>query len=301
MDLDAPPAADHGLHMPLARRRTLIGGALLAPAWLATGASAFAQLPENPLVLGVIPNVSARLILSAYQPMRTHLERELARRVEVATAPDFRGFAERALRGEYQMIVTAPNVGRVLQVDAGWEPIAIYEPQIPAVLVASADNPLDAPTQIRGRALALANPQSLVALVGLQWLRSQGLQAGTDFSIALAANDDSLGAVLRSGDAPLAIMSMGEFRAKPEDMRKRLRIVGEIARVPGFLVMTARPVDDATRRRLRGLLLAFPGSDEGRQFLALSGFSGIRDVTDADLRFLDPFVEATRRSLGVTR
>jgi hypothetical protein len=44
-----------------------------------------------------------------------------------------------------------------------------------------------------------------------------------------------------------------------------------------------------------------PGSDEGRQFLALSGFSGIRDVTDADLRFLDPFVEATRRSLGVTR
>lgn len=301
MNLDAPPAAVHGLCTPFARRRTLIAGALLAPAWLAAGASAFAQRPENPLVLGVIPNVSARLILSAYQPMRTHLERELARRVEVATAPDFRGFAERALRGEYQMIVTAPNVGRVLQVDAGWEPIAIYEPQIPAVLVAGADNPLDAPTQIRGRALALANPQSLVALVGLQWLRSQGLQAGTDFSIALAANDDSLGAVLRSGDAPLAIMSMGEFRAKPEEMRKRLRIVGEIARVPGFLVMTARPVDDATRRRLRSLLLAFPGSDEGRQFLALSGFSGIRDVTDADLRFLDPFVEATRRSLGVMR
>lgn len=301
MAIAPQPASTPPLGPCHARRRMLVASALIGPVWLAGSPSAFAQRPENPLVLGVVPNVSARLILAAYQPMRSHLERELARRIDIATAPDFRGFAERALRGEYQMIVTAPNVGRVLQMDAGWEPIAIYEPQIPAVLVAGADNPLDAPAQIRGRALALANPQSLVALVGLQWLRGQGLVAGTDFSIALAANDDSLGAVLRSGEAPLAIMSMGEFRAKPEEMRKRLRIVSEIARVPGFLVMTAQAVDDATRRRLRSLLLAFPRSDEGRQFLALSGFSGIREVTDTDLRFLDPFVEATRRGLGVAR
>ena len=235
----------------LARRRAAAISALLAPAMLAAAGTARAQRTDSALVIGVVPNVSARLILAAYQPMRMHLERELGRRVEVATAPDFRGFAERALRGEYRVIVTAPNVGRVLQMEAGWEPIAIYEPQIPAILVAGADNPLDAATQLRGRALALANPQSLVALVGLQWLRNQGLQAGTDFSIALAANDDSLGAVLRSGEAPLAVMSMGEFRAKPEEMRKRLRIVSEIARVPGFLVMTATGMDDTERRRLR--------------------------------------------------
>lgn len=119
---------------------------------------ALAQGVEPSIVIGVVPNVSARLILAAYQPMRVHLERELARRIEIATAPDFRGFAERALRGEYRVIVTAPNVGRVLQVDAGWEPIAIYEPPIPAVLVAAADNLVDAPSQLRERALALANP-----------------------------------------------------------------------------------------------------------------------------------------------
>ena len=280
------------------RRRVTTAAALLAPALLSLPNGARAQRTDAPLILGVIPNVSARIILAAYQPMRAHLERELGRRVEVATAPDFRGFAERALRGEYRVLVTAPNVGRVLQADAGWEPIAIYEPQIPAILVAGADNPLDTASQIRGRALALANPQSLVALVGLQWLRNQGLQAGTDFRIALAANDDSLGAVLRSGEAPLAVMSLGEFRSKPEEMRQRLRIVTEIARVPGFLVMTAQDYDEAERRRLRALLLAFPRTDEGRQFLALSGFTGIREVTDADLRFLDAYVDVTRRGLG---
>ncbi len=284
-----------------ARRRTAAALALLTATLGSLPGFASAQRADTPLVLGVIPNVSARLIIAAYQPMRTHLERELGRRIEVATAADFRSFAERALRGEYRVIVTAPNVGRVLQTDGGWEPIAIYEPQIPAILVAGADNPVDAASQIRGRALALANPQSLVALVGLQWLRSQGMQAGTDFRIALAANDDSLGAVLRSGEAPLAVMSLGEFRAKTEEMRQRLRIVTEIAKVPGFLVMAARDVDEAERRRLRALLLAFPRTDEGRQFLALSGFSGIREVTDTDLRFLDAYVDVTRRGLGLGR
>jgi hypothetical protein len=65
--------------------------------------------------------------------------------------------------------------------------------------------------------------------------------------------------------------------------------------------MTATGMDDTERRRLRALLLAFPRTDEGRQFLGLSGFSGIREVADADLRFLDPYVEPTRRGLGLAR
>ena len=65
---------------------------------------------------------------------------------------------------------------------------------------------------MRGKTLAVANPQSLVVLRGLQWLREQGLQEGRDFKISRAGNDDSLGTLIRSGEAPMAMMSMGEFR-----------------------------------------------------------------------------------------
>jgi len=251
------------------------------------------------LTIGVLPNVSARILFASYQPMREYFERSLGQRVEVATAPDFRAFSERTFKGDYDLVVIAPNLGRVAQLDAGWELLAVYEPRIPALAVAAAENTDSSASQIRGKSLAMANPQSLVALVALDWLRSQGLQAGVDFRTVVTANDDSLGAVLRSGEAPVAIMSRGELRAKPPEMQAHLRVIHEIAQVPGFFVMANPRMDAAQRRRLKTLLLGFAATEDGKRFFSLSGFTQIREASDADLRFLDPFNEITRRGLGL--
>lgn len=268
----------------------LLGLTMLAPA--------AAQQSTAPFRVGVLPNVSARLILTSYQPMREYFERELKRGVDIATAPDFRAFAENTRRGDYNLIVTAANLGRIAQVDSNWHPLAIYDPKIPAILVALADNPNASVTQLRGKSVALANPQSLVALAGLEWLGGQGLRLGADFKTVTAANDDSLGAVLRTGEAPLAIMSMGEFRAKPEAMRNTLRIVTEIAKLPGFLVMASPGLPAAELQRLKTLILAFPQTEEGKKFFTLSGFANIREVGEAELKTLDAFNDVTRKGLG---
>jgi phosphonate transport system substrate-binding protein len=261
-------------------------------------APASAQQSTASFGIGVLPNVSARVILTSYQPMREYFERELKRGVDIATAPDFRAFAENTRRGDYHLVVTAANLGRVAQVDSNWHPLAIYDPKIPAILVALADNANASVTQLRGKSLALANPQSLVALAGLEWLGVQGLRPGADFKTVTAANDDSLGAVLRTGEAPLAIMSMGEFRAKPEAMRNTLRVVTEIAKLPGFLVMANPGLPAAELKRLKTLILAFPQTDEGKKFFALSGFANIREVTELELKTLDAFNDSTRQGLG---
>jgi phosphonate transport system substrate-binding protein len=268
----------------------VLGLTMLAPA--------LAQQSTAPLRIGVLPNVSARVILTTYQPVREYFERELKRGVDIATAPDFRSFAENTRRGDYDLIVTAANLGRVAQADSNWQPLAIYDPKIPAILVAMADNPNPSVAQLRGKALALANPQSLVALAGLEWLGGQGLRQGADFKTVTAANDDSLGAVLRTGEAPLAIMSLGEFRAKPEAMRNTLRIVTEIAKLPGFLVMANPGLPAAELQRLKTLILAFPQTEEGKKFFALSGFANIRDVGEPELKTLDAFNDVTRKGLA---
>jgi len=292
----ALPASPDAL---LGTRRRWLGACVLAAGGWSLARPAWAQPASGGLSIGVLPNVSARILLASYQPMREYFERELRQPVSIVTAPDFRAFAASSLKGEYDIVVTAPNLGRVMQLDAKWEPLAIYEPRIPAVAVARADNPDDSPRQLRGRSLALANPQSLVALVGLQWLKSEGLQEGVDFKTVVAANDDSLGALLRSGEAPWAVMSMGEFRAKPEALRQSLRIVRQITTVPGFFVMANPALAAAQRQRLKALILALPASAEGARFFELSGFRGIREIADADLTFADPFNDLTRRGLGL--
>ena len=282
------------------RRREFCGSVALA-AWATAwpGLSAAQGVASaSPFKLGVLPNISARQILTQYQPWREDLAQALGRPVEVVTATNFKAFAQATAERQYQLIVTAPNLGRVAQLDHGWVPLGVYEPGIPALLVASAQQRDDAVGQLRGKALALANPQSLVALVGLKWLADQGLRAGTDFRVVQTANDDSLGTLLLSGEAPLAMMSMGEFRAKSEAMQKSLRIVTEMARLPGFLVMASPDLPAAERQRLQTWLLAFPTQAAGQRFLGLTGFTGIRPVQPQDLKFLDDHVEVTRRSLA---
>lgn len=282
--------------LPPTRRRFLGVGLAAAAAYSSVLRTAVAQVPAPPEVftLGVLPNISARVLLMQYQPMREYLEQSLGRPVQVVTATSFRDFAQATREGRYDAVVTAPNLGRMAQKDSGWVPLAQYEPGIPALLVALASNPDAVVSRLKGKSLAMANPQSLVAMVGTRWLVEQGLVSGRDFQVVTTPNDDSLGAILLSGEAPFAIMSMGEFKAKPDALRQSLRIVTQIATVPGFLVM-ARPATE--HQKLADALAAFSGSEAGARFFALSGFNHIRRASESELTVLDPYVEATRRAL----
>lgn len=257
----------------------------------ATGASAKSALA--PFQVGVIPNVSARVIAANYAPMRAYLERTLERPVEISTAPDFPQFFGRAVAGEFDLFIIAPNLGRLLQVDGKASALAIYEPTIPCLLVSLVKNapPVSA---LRGKKLALSNPQSLVAMRGLQWLKSQGLNVNTDFTVVHARNDDSLGSLLTTGEAPLAMMSMGEYRAIGEATRAQLQIVTIFDQVPGFFVMAKAGLSEDAREKLKKGMLNFLATAEGKQFSAQAGIKHIRDITAEDLAALDPHVEATR-------
>ena len=282
--------------MPNHKRRFRNLRWLLFAVALSAGA-ATAQSPQKPLVMGVLPNVSARVLLTMYQPFRDYLQDGLKQPVEIATAADFRSFSMETKSGNYQLVVTAANLGAMHQVDDKWRPVAIYEPQIPGILVSAAGNVNNGVDQLRGKLLAVGNPQSLVVLRGLQWLRERGLEEGRDFRLTRSANEDSLGTLIRSGEAPLAMMSMGEFRAISEDGRKELRVHTEFARVPGFVVM-ANPAMPATQlEAISRTILEFPNTDQGREFFKRSGFAGIRALKAGELDALTPFVAPTRNAL----
>jgi len=256
-----------------------------------------AQPAQKPVVMGVLPNVSARALLTMYQPFRDYLQETLKSPVEIATAADFRSFSTETKSGSYQLVVTAANLGAMHQIDDKWRPVAIYEPQIPGILVSAAGNANNSVDQLRGKLLAVGNPQSLVVLRGLQWLRERGLEEGRDFRLTRSANEDSLGTLIRSGEAPLAMMSMGEFRAISENGRKELRVHTEFARVPGFLVMASPAMPAPQLEAISRAVLEFPDTEQGREFFKRSGFSGIRTLKAGELEALTPFVAPTRNAL----
>jgi phosphonate transport system substrate-binding protein len=273
-----------------------------APATPVAAAPAAAVAPDasEELVLGVLPNIAAPALMAQYERMKRYLERTAGQKVRVVVAPNFKEFFEATMRGDYDLAVSAPHFARVAQLDRSMIPLVSYQPRINALLIAPIDGKVSGPRDLRERAVAFANPQSLVAMYGQQWLRQQGLEAGTDYEVKAARTDLGVGRMLLLGDAAAAIMSNGEFRALPADESVRLKIVEVFARIPNFIIVAHPRIERARLARLRTQLKSFlSDTEDGMPFAQATGFNAMADVDDAQLRELDAFVPLTRRSMGL--
>ena len=273
--------------------RAIATGLVICVTSLACALPAWAQAFQ----VGVLPNLSPRVLLTNYRPLRDHLSAALGMPVEIATAPDFRTFQARTVAGEYDLVVTAANLGRIAQQDAGLTLIAGFEPAIPALLVTLKAAPAASIEALRGKALAVSNPQSMLVLVGKNWLRQRGLSAGTDYEVVWTRNEDSLAQVLTSGSAPLAMMSAGELRAIRPEIGERLSVMEEFARLPNFLLLQGRAMPAERAAVLRAALMAFPATDLGREFTTLTGVRAISPVPEKDLETIDSVTAETREQL----
>lgn len=251
----------------------------------------------RPLQLGVLPNVSPRLLVANYQPLRQHLEHHFQRLVDIVTAPDFATFLQRTQHGEYDMVVTAAHYACLAMSEAGYTPLVMYQPDIRGLLVTAQAHPLREPAALRGTVLALANPLSLVAVRSMQWLQEQGLQPEVDFRIVRAANEDSLGRMLLNGESRAAILSSGEFQQIPQESREQLAIFQVIAEVPGFIILAHPRWQAAEASRLQNSLLQFAASAVGKQFLAKMGFTALQAIAPEELQPFESLAAAARQQM----
>jgi ABC-type phosphate/phosphonate transport system substrate-binding protein len=191
---------------------------------------------------------------------------------------------------------------RVAQLDRGLVPLGIFEPRIGALFITPGERGVAHAREVTGLAVGFANPQSLVAMYGQQWLRSFNLEPGRDYEVKGSRSDMGVGRMLLTGDVAAAIMSNGEYRALPAEESARLKIVEVFARIPQLHLAGNPKLDrariDKLRTQLRGFLA---DKEDGAAFARATGLVGIVDADEATLRELDTFNPVTRRAMGVQR
>jgi len=254
------------------------------------------------LIVGVLPNISAAKLMGQYEHMKHYLERHNKQKITISTSPNFKAFFESTMNGEFDLAVSAPHFARVAQLDRGLIPLVMYEPRINALLIMPADQSFASVLELRGKVIAFANPQSLVAMYGIQWLGQQGLQAGKDFEVRGPRTDLGVGRMLLSGEATAAIMSNGEFRSLPAEESARLKIAETIARMPNFVVLANPRLNRGLVARVKTQLTNFlADSEDGAPFQQETGITGMNGVDEAQLRELDSYVDQTRRVMGAAK
>ena len=248
-------------------------------------------MPVKILQIGVLPTLSARVLLKNYQPLQIYLERTLKRPVELTTAPDFKTFHFNTIEGKYDVVVTAAHLARLAQTEAKYEPLAGYKAANRAVLLEAKDQPLRSIQDLKGKALAFGDRNALVVSQTLNYLREQGLREGLDYTLLEIQSHNSAAYSVQNHQSALGITSPSGYKNIPDSIKDNIKIFATLPELPSLTWMAhVRMASDIPR--IKAALLGFtPDLEEGRQFFETTGYIGIREVTSDEMKALDPYAQ----------
>ena len=250
--------------------------------------------PGQPLRVGLVPTLSTKTLLTSYEPLRQHLERDLQRPVIMLTSPNFSRFHQDSLAGDFDLVLSAPHLARLAQLDAGFIPLVTYLSANLAVLIAAKNPPVKSFDELRGKSLAIFDPLALIVLQTQDWFEDKGLLSGRDYRSIVFPSHSSVGFSLQQGESLIGVTSPAGLRQYPSETLDKIQVFAELPQVPA-LIWIAHPKSAKDAERFKAALIRLAETPEGAQFYSGNAYKGMRPVTIEELRSLDRPARAVKR------
>ncbi len=244
---------------------------------------------ERALVFGVYPALSPSQIVEQFTPLKDHLADSLGRKMMLRSAPDFTQFIERTRAGEYDLIFTAPHMGRVAERRDGYRTLAQSGQALVVVALVSQDSPVRSLEDLRERSLAVGAKMSMAYQVMHQALDRHGLELGRQVRFVDTANFSNVLTAILRGEADAGATGSLLWDGAPAEQRARLREIHRSAPLPGFLLLAHARVDAALRKQLQDALFGFVDTLAGKLFFSRLQLVDFRPIDGAELKRIDPY------------
>lgn len=283
------------MSVPGIRRIRFLGLTLL---FALGGASA----DNTTIEIAILPTLSTRTILATYQPLREYVEEKTGQPVTLVTASDYRTFLDRTQRSEYRFVVTAPHFARLAQSEAGYVPMVRLKRELRAIVVVRSDSAIKSPHDLRGAVVSTSDSTAILTMLGLQDLRTSGLEPGKNLTVRSYASLNSAVLAVQSGESAAAITAQTALNQMPEEARSGLRIIATSNAVPHMIYLANKKVPSREVERMTQILLDFPADKtRGQRFFEQTGFLGYVRPTAAELKSLDPYVRELKHQLAAPK
>lgn len=270
-------------------RRLLLDALMSLLLALVASAVSAASADKRELVFGVYPYLSPSQIMEQFAPLKEHLTKALGRPVELRSAPTFAQFIERTRDGEYDLIFTAPHMGRLAERRDGYRPLAQTGYQIIVVALAKKDSPVKSLDDLRGRALAVGAKLSMTYQIMNQELGKNGLEFGKNVKFVDTASFSNVLEALLRGEADAGATGTLLWDSAPAEQRARLHEIFRSQPVSGFLLLGHPRNGDATLTKLQAALIAFARTPDGQTYFAKTRQIDFRPLDAASMKRIDPF------------
>jgi phosphonate transport system substrate-binding protein len=257
---------------------------------LAMGPTAMAD-DKPPLTLGVFPYVTPVQLAAFHTPLKDYLAKSLQRPVTLVTAPDFDSFVERTHLGHYDIIFTAPHLGRLAETRDGYKRLAQTSHTVQGFFLARKDSDIHKIKDLRGKTVMIAQKVSIVYQMAEHTLRENGLVPGESVTIIdTRTHNNAIQAPVR-GEADASVTGKLLWYVLDDAQKGPLRVIGTTQEAPGFLVMAHPRLTAQEIKEIKKLLLDFNLKPDSKSYFTTNGFDKFQPVDGRAMKGLDPYIQ----------
>lgn len=245
---------------------------------------------KTELVLGVFPYVSPAQLIAFHTPLKDHLAKSLQRPVTLVTAPDFDSFVERTRQGQYDIILTAPHLGRLAETRDGYKRLAMTGHTVQGIFLTRKDSPIQKIEDLKGKSLMIAQRSSIIFQMAEELLREKGLVPGKTLTIIeTRTHNNAMHAPLR-GEADASVTGTLLWRVLGEEQKDQMRVIGVTDEAPGFVMMANQRLAKQDVDAIRSLVLDFHKVAGSEPYFSTTGYKSFQPIDDKVMKQLDPYI-----------
>ncbi len=255
---------------------------------------------DNPrsLQIGVVPYLSARILVKSYEPMRQYLEHVLGIPVKIYTANGFGQFLQNAQHGDFDLVITPAHFARLLQQDNKFNPLVRYAKGGRGLVMVARNGEISTLEDLKGKTVAVPFRLSLAAIICVTALQEHGLNDGSNISISEYPSFESALLAVKSGEAAAAVSAPGALQQVSPELRDSVTPVLDTGDYVNLIFMAHPRLHGKMMAVMHNALLKFGKSEEGEKFFTSTGFGEFLPVTVKDMSGLDKYVPITRHLLA---
>ena len=264
--------------------------------FIACLSSSPAQTEEAPLKLGVMPFNSPQALVRSLQPLTTHLEQQLGRKVIIYTAPNYSVHIQQLLAGEFDLAITGPHFAALAE-ERSMHILYRYAAKLETLLVLPAGSPPLQPAQLRGKTIATSSRFAIITLGSLEWLEKNGLEFNKDYTLQEYPSHGAAIAAVANGMADAAFVARTALQQNPDEVKRAVSVQETGIFLPQVRTLLNRRLDLAVMERITRAFASFPGTAGGQEFFQRTGYAGYAPLSTADRAQLRSYISLTKRLL----
>ncbi|MGV8991713.1 MAG: phosphate/phosphite/phosphonate ABC transporter substrate-binding protein [Thiobacillus sp.] len=258
-------------------------------ALVASSSFAFAS-DKSELILGVFPYVSPAQLIAFHTPLKDHLAKRLQRPVTLVTAPDFDSFVERTRLGQYDIILTAPHLGRLAEMRDGYQRLAMTGHTVQGIFLTRKNSPIQRIEDLKGKSVMIAQRTSIIYQMAEALLREKGLVPGENVTIIdTRTHNNAMHAPLR-GEADASVTGTLLWQVLGEEQKDQMRVIGTTDEAPGFMMMANKRLSRQDVETIKNIVLNYHNVAGSEPYFSTTGYKSFQHIDEKVMKKLDPYI-----------